>query len=525
MASAVVTGLLDAMSWRRGGRWLSVLSVAAFASACAAAPGFASPTAPGGARGVVATRPAPGHLIVGEAIVLPAALFRANPVGSPSLIAPSQAAEVAKAMWEQWEQALVSSNTRALSQLAVAGPLLAGTVDECALPRGRCVFETAPRPIMELHTIVPLQQAYPLFFLSEIETMQYVDAANGLPVQQPWIELQILTKASTDAPWRLQFDSGYNGVNGSVPLLLPFDLAAIGPTGEPGPRELYNPLAQQSPPVPVEQFLPLLAGYWQSFKDAGHAPAQSVFVSDGYTSGVGAQLAQQRQGSVYAGHRDTFQFGADPGAGTWQFSAAGGYPLLCGTIRDLETSIPVKGLLYQNPDESNYGIPLRSGEYRKIVTTADHETCIYVTPRGLDAVGNTTYASDVIGMRVKNAPRTSNGALGDVETAYSVLVYQINLYETKLRACVRAHAALACSSLYANRAEHEFARFERRLGTANLPARVQPQLDQLAATADELTKLFEQLTNHPPTNALNNEIHARTTTLNHEYRALVAALS
>ena len=510
---------------RVSSRWFAVLSVAGFASAYAAAPGFASPTVPNGLRAVGVTRPAPGHLIVGEAIVLPAALFTANPVGSPSLIAPSQAAEAAKAMWEQWEQALVSSNTRALSQLAVPGPLLAGTVDECALPRGRCVFETAPRPIMELHTIVPLQQAYPLFFLSEIRTTQYVDAANGLPVQQPWIELQILTKTSTEAPWQLQFDSGYNGVNGSAPPLLPFDLAAIDPTGQPGPRELYNPPAQQSPPVPVEQFLPLLAGYWQSFKDTGHAPTQSVFVSDGYTSGVGEQLAQQRQGSVYAGHRDTFQLDFEPSAGTWQFSAAGGYPLLCGTIRDLETSIPVKGLLYQNPDESNYGVPLRSGAYRKIVTTADHETCVYVTSRGLDAVGNTVYASDVIGMRVKNAPPTRNAALDDVETAYSVLVYQINQYETKLRACIRAHAALACSSLYANRAEHEFARFERRLGTANLPARVQRQVDQLAATADQLTKLFEQLTNHPPTNTLADEVHTRITTLNHEYRALVAALS
>jgi hypothetical protein len=248
--------------------------------------------------------------------VLPAALFEANPVGSPSLITPSQAADAAKVMWEQWESALVASDTRALTQLAAAGPLLAGTIDECALPSGRCVFETSPRPIMELHTIVPLQQVYPLYFLSEIRTMLYVDAANGLPVQEPWVELQILTKRTSQAPWQLRFDTGYNGANSSPPSLLPFDLAAAGPTVPPGPRELYNAEVTQSPPVPADRFLQLLAAYWQSYKDTGRAPTPNTFVADGYTSGVGSQFAQHRQGSVYAGHRDSFRFSADGSAGT-----------------------------------------------------------------------------------------------------------------------------------------------------------------------------------------------------------------
>lgn len=472
-----------------------------------------------------AARPTPAHLIVGKSIVLPAALYTANAPGSPSLITPSGAAAAAKAMWEQWEQALVSSNTRALSQLAVAGSLLSGTIDECALPKGRCVFETVPPPILQLNTIVPLQTEYPLYFLSEILTMRDIDAANGLPVKQAWTELQILTKGSEQAPWRLAFDSGYNLANGATPSMLPFDLAAIGPTGQPGPRELYNPPPKQTPPAPPEQFLPLLAAYWQSFRNTGRAPTATLFVSDGYTSGVGKQFAQRRQGSIYAGHRDTFRFSAAPALGTWQFSAVGGYPLLCGTIRDLETSVPVKGLLVQNADESNYGVPLRTGEYRRIVTTGDHETCVYVKPTGLDAVGNTSYLSNVTGTRVKNAPGVRNAALADVETAYSVLAYEIHQYQTQLRGCLRTHAPLACSSLYATRAEHELARFARRLGTANLPGRAQAQVERLAATARALTKLFEQLANKRPTPMLFREIDTVFAALNRQYHTLIATAS
>lgn len=470
----------------------------------AAGPGSAAPT----------ERPSPGRLIVGKAISLPAALFEANPPGSPSLVTPAQAADVARAMWAQWESALVASNTRAMTQLA-AGPLLTGRINECALPSGECVFEKSPRPITELHTIVPLQQAYPLRFLAEVRTTEYVNTASGLTALEPWVELQVLVKQTAQAPWQLRFDTGYNSGNGSPPTLFTFNVTPDG----------YNPAPTQPTPVPVGRFLPLLAAYWQSFKDAGRAPVPNAFVDDGYTSGVGKQFAEHRTGSVYAGHRDTFRFGVDPRVGSWEFAVGGGFPFVCGAVRDVATFKPVGGLLNQSADESNYGIPLRPGEYRKIVTTADHLTCVYARGQALDTVGNTIYTPAVTGVFAKHAPRTKHRALDDLETAFSVLASQLGQYETKLRACARTHADLACSKLYATRAEHELALFERRVRTDNLPPRVQGRVARLTATARSLTRLFGQLATGPPTAALTREVDSGFGRLELQYVAIVRALS
>ena len=459
-------------------------------------------------------RPSPGHLIVGRAISLPAALFEANPAGSPSLVTPAQAADVAKAMWVQWETALVASNTRALTQLA-AGPLLTGKINECALPSGECVFEKSPRPIMELHTVVPLQQAYPLYFLSEVRTTEYVDTAGGLMDLEPWVELQVLVKQTAKAPWQLRFDTGYNSGDKSPPTLLFFNVTPDG----------YNPAPSQPTPAPVQRFLPLLAAYWQSFKDKGRAPAPSLFVDDGYTSGVGKQFAEHRTGTVYAGHRDTFRFGVDPRVGSWEFAVGGGFPLVCGAVRDVATFKPVGGLLFQSADESNYGIPLHPGEYRTITTTADHLTCVYARGQTLDAVGNHIYTPEVTGVFAKRAPTSQHRARDDLETAFSVLAYQLGVYESKLRACAKTHADLACSKLYATRAEHELALFERRVSTDNLPPRVHGRVARLTATARSLTRLFGQLATGPPTDALMLKVESAFGRLELQYVAIVRALS
>jgi hypothetical protein len=479
-------------------------AVPVLVAALAAGPAPAAPT----------ERPSPGHLIVGKAISLPAALFEANAPGSPSLVTPAQAADVAKAMWAQWESALVASDTRAMTELA-AGPLLTGKINECALPSGECVFEKLPRPIMEVHTVVPLQQAYPLYFLSEVRTTEYVDTASGLTAVEPWVELQVLVKQAADAHWQLRFDTGYNSANGSPPTLFTFNVTPDG----------YNPAPTQPTPVPVQRFLPLLAAYWQSFKDKGRAPVPTSFVDDGYTNGVGKQFAEHRTGTVYAGHRDTFRFGVDPRVGSWEFAVGGGFPFVCGAVRDVATFKPVGGLLFQSADESNYGIPLRPGEYRTIVTTADHLTCVYARGQALDAVGNHIYTPEVTGVFAKRAPKAQHRARDDLETAFSVLAYQLGQYETKLRACIKTHPDLGCSKLYATRAEHELALFERRVSTDNLPPRVQARVASLRATARSLTRLFGQLASGPPTDALMLKVDAAFGRLELQYVAIVRALS
>jgi hypothetical protein len=398
-------------------------------------------------------------------------------------------------------------------------------MDDCALPSGRCVVETTPRPLLELHTIVPLQQSYPLDFLAEIRTTEYVNTSSGLTAHEPWVELQILTKQSAQAPWQLSFDSGYNGVGTAPPPLLAFDLAPAGPSTSTSGQELYNPIPQQAPPVPTARFLPLLAAYWQSYQDTKHTPAGTDFVRDGYTSGVGERLATRER--IYADHRENFRLSADPTAPSWEFSAYGGYPLRCGTIRDVANDTPLKptGLLYQNADESNYGVPLRAGFYHRITRTTEDETCVYVAAGSLDAVGDNTYHSQVTGALAKKAPAAQkNPNLAKLETDYGVLAYEVGRYQKTLAICEQRHTS-GCVRPYALNAGREFALFARRLGTNNFPTSAQRQVDKLAATARQLTLLFGDLATPAPPPTTSSKIAAAIITLEQQYTTLVHKLS
>ena len=337
------------------------LGLVALDGGSAAAAG--APSLRSGVSSGESVRPSAGHLIVGKAITLPPALFEAGAVGSGSLITPSQANAVATAMWQRWETALITSDTRALSQLVSPGALLSAEVEECAVASARCVFETAPRPIRGLNMVVPLQPRYPIRFLAEVETTETVNESDGLVGQQPWVELQILTKASSHASWKLSFDSGYDSSSGGRPPYLPFAETPAGPALPGGGQDQYNLPPQRPPPIATSQFLPVYAAYLQSYKDTGHAPAHSLILPDGGANGAGEQLASARQGSVYLGYRRNYQLTADPGAGEWEFAVSGSAQMICGSIRDTETDSPLQGLLYQNPAENNWGPPLPTGNY------------------------------------------------------------------------------------------------------------------------------------------------------------------
>ncbi|MDQ6949908.1 MAG: hypothetical protein M3256_27585 [Actinomycetota bacterium] len=306
-------------------------------------------------------------------------------------------------MWEQWETALLDRDTTAVSQLVAPGPLRTGELYNCAWPLGGCVKESRPRPIESVRTVVPVQSAYPIYFLAEIQTSQYVDAGDGRSSLAPWVELQILTKAGPSTPWQMNFDSGYKGVNPTSPPLLPFDSQPLSPSDEPpgaAGGDVDNPRPGSSSPTPGSGFIGQLAAYWQHWKDDRSAPASSLFVNDGETSGFGAYLAQSPQNNIYRGSRQHYLFSADRAAGEWTFSGSGGLPVVCGTVLDSSTNTPVSApSLLQNTSRSNWGMALPAGYYKRIDSKTIHETCIYEVPGGLDAAGNTDFDISSRGVR------------------------------------------------------------------------------------------------------------------------------
>jgi hypothetical protein len=468
-------------------------------------------------------KPTPKDFIVGTPITPPAALFDAGNTGSGSLVTPAQAQAVATAMFQAWQSALATSNTRALTQLASPGAMLNGTIYNCAFPNGECLVGPQNPPTLGLmQTIVPYQTKYPLHFMASIRTTNEVTASSGLNEEEPWMDMEILTKASSSAPWRLSFDSGYAAPDGTEPAYLPFDGATDANFLGTG---TYNSALGGVPPVSAARFLPLLASYYQSFKLVGHAPANSVFVDGGQTSGEGMQLAQDRNGSTYNGSRDTYSFAWDPRAGVWQFTTAGGYPMECGSVVDRATVTPLKGVLLQNSDETNYGISLAPGTYRKITTSAEHEVCVYVVTGGLAVGGGgQVYASAVTGSRISPAvPHTRIPASkGDFETDFAVLANEMNQYAKQSQGC---GSSPACIKPLALNAAQQFAQFESDFMGLDFPARLGSYVSSVDGTTRKLNALYEAIYHGASVAANEATISNSQRALLTEYERLVKAWS
>ena len=323
-----------------------------------------SSTAPSG--------PTPEHPIAGKAIVLPPTLYIANPPGSQYLISADDSQTVATVMWHLWENARVHGDTRALTQL-VANPLRTSEVYQCT-----CALPPPVSPYFII-TEVPLQQSYPLYFLSEIVT-QYNVSNRSTP--QYGMELQILTKARPSAPWQLSLATGYDEVDGSQPPPLSMNSVPVPPVPPSHISYSYNPPPNGPSLVPASQYLPMLAAYWQTWKTTGSAPANSVFVNDGGTSGFGAEIAQSPQDEY-----DHYNFHVDPKYPQWVFSGDSGQPMVCGTIVDTSKNKANPGALIQNARRTNWGMQLPQGAYYSITSQYIHQTCVAPNGSRLDAYG------------------------------------------------------------------------------------------------------------------------------------------
>jgi hypothetical protein len=446
--------------------------------------------------GAADAKPTPGHLIVGGAISLPSSLIEPDQAGSnPSpLVTSSQANVVAKTMWQLWENAMVTSDTRALAQLIAPGPMLQGTLNNCAFPAGTCAPETQPRPIDSLTTAVPIQHNFPIYFLAEIGTKELVTGDNNLSSWQPWQEVQILTKESPSDSWKLSFDSGYNAPGGSAAPALPIASAVV-----PGIQGTYNPAPSQPSPIATGQYLSQLGSYWQSFIDTGNGPSDSAFVNDGDTSGFGQQLATNPPGSIYAGSREWVSFSAPFSGQSWVFSTNGGHSMVCGAVVATQTDTPAttSGSLYQNSDETNYGITLPPGLYSRIVSERAHETCVYSVTGGLDALAGSYFDYAVSGTKLSKQPLVpKSSGLSDLETAYGVLGDQLSGYLEKLKACERGGSS-PCSTAFAKNAAYQFGTFSAALGSYGFPSGAQSKVNSLEQSAALLSGLFSGLEQTP----------------------------
>jgi hypothetical protein len=175
-------------------------------------------------------------------------------------------------------------------------------------------------------------------------------------------------------------------------------------------------------------------------------------------------------------------------------------------------------VLFQDPAESNYGVPLKPGDYLQISSYTARETCVYPTQGGLDAAGDLVYPLDVTGV-------LATPSLAEVETQYGVLADQLQQSEQRLLVSCRL-TQQGCDAAFGASAEPLFAKFANELVTDAFPPRVSNDDLKLEATARTVALFFGRVqTASMNRTTLFASLRKYGRTLNSQFNALVRDLS
>ncbi len=363
---------------------------------------FGSSATPKGEPAVSApVYPTASQPIAGAAVRLPARMYATAPKGDGVLVTTSTAVGVADAAWPLFEHAMVTNDTKAISEIFAPGAFRTGFIMSCALDGTACSTYTTPLTLRNVFTVVPVEHAYPLYFLAQLTASGTIPGSSGGPSSDGLTEEEIFTKASSVMPWRiaflLQISKNTDGTYFDFPFAFEDGAAAGFPNLPQG--EYFNPSPTESSLIPVSEYEASLATYWQTWKTTGEAPSASLYPVSGVAWSYGKYLASSPQGFIYRGSKNLYSFSADPALGMWYFTAQGGYPMVCGSILDSSTNFPAppSGMLYQDSGRENWGAPLPPGSYSAIYTKTIHLVCIFSIGTGLEEIGGDSYAYAIHG--------------------------------------------------------------------------------------------------------------------------------
>jgi hypothetical protein len=224
---------------------------------------------------------------------------------------------------------------------------------ELAAEGGQNAGPSSRQPDTQDIAISSSTTTYPLALLAEVAD------ATGDASQE--VTLMVITKRSATTPWRVEFTTNYI-TKGTFPQYL-----------VPTPGATSIPFAPAT--VPAK-----LAAYWQSWLDDHHAPAGSPFNAGYWTTTLGAQIASNTQGATINDGLNTARIEYRAKYGPWVFGPPGDLPIVCTGIGATVYDDAVgASSMYQDHYRQNWGGLLAPGEYRHIVTTGVHPSCILET--------------------------------------------------------------------------------------------------------------------------------------------------
>jgi hypothetical protein len=203
---------------------------------------------------------------------------------------------------------------------------------------------------------VPHQTVWPAVFFA---TVTYTsDCQTSVP---PCDDSFVAEQLSSGAPWKIVLYVTYSGtVYASQPALGAggYALTALPDTA----RHLET--------LPAEY-----ATYLKALKDTGRPPVSTRLDSGSFTTGLASTLYYPPAEQEARGEHSTVTYQAAPSDPVWQFSAAYGSQVVCGTVRFSDQITPTTGRTLTQPDDySNFG-NLAPGDYAAVTLTGLHNVC------------------------------------------------------------------------------------------------------------------------------------------------------
>lgn len=282
---------------------------------------------------------------------------------SAPFVSPAQAKLVIKALWAAREKAKVDRDAKLLMRLDGGSAALTDVAVVTSLRCGCGSFyrAAAPTRFIGAVTYLPRQDRYPLYFAADLTET----AAGSPPVQS----LMVVTRASSEQPWRITFQFYGLGATSASEFGPPevdragYDLTPTGPYG-----------------AAVHAWFADYVAYLNGLKQAGHRPLASGFAPPP----GGSHLDAHPNGSTSDGVTHTYTFEAGPFGGPWVLATDRG-PIICGDVAEYSVARPSqrgKVLVYQTPTRGrvDWDWELPPGSYSSTTTLLEWPLCLYSTP-------------------------------------------------------------------------------------------------------------------------------------------------
>ncbi len=331
--------------------------------------------------------------------------------GAP-LVTPGVARQVTTRLWGLWQGALVHHDTRVLAEVDVAGVQTEEDSANCgrATSHYRLFIPCHTMPVVAISVLVPAQHHYPVDFLAQVKSTEWVTTTYGIRRQTPraTLVLLVVTRSGPSAPWKIAFRTTYFGLSPERVRFLSVPRTASG----------FDRTARVTTPVPPDAFAGLLGAYYQSCWTVGAPPTPTAFIPGPFTTGRCGQIS-----TVHASGK-TIEYSKTPTAGdTWTFGVGvrgfvaepftlqAPWAMVCTRVTFTIVDVPPNGdkAMVQTETEIQFGPELRSGEYTRVVRTGSHDACVITNGQVMSVLADsdTTYRS-------AGTPITVTGQTGQV---------------------------------------------------------------------------------------------------------------